>query len=239
MMRRDTRRRTETGRETERGKSAPMLSRKDALRKSRDERYDGTKCGSSASMILSEEDDVREMYGRCMGDGSRRVFFFLMDHEHREETPILRKCQEFSRELLAFATTAARARVRGSVTFLLGCGARSIALFARVFLTIYFDAGGDDNGDGGDNATFRGEDERERGHSTARRDERDARAYRYYADRPTAGIAAEVSRWRRRLTYDCRHLAETSRPAASFEVTSSANNLSACTMIKINYSRRN
>lgn len=55
-----------------------------------------------------------------------------MDHEHREETPILRECQEFSRELLAFATTAARARVRGSVTFLLGCGARSIALFARV-----------------------------------------------------------------------------------------------------------
>lgn len=51
----------------------------------------------------------------------------LMDHEHREETPILRKCQEFSHELLAFATTAARARVRGSVMFLLGCNARSIA----------------------------------------------------------------------------------------------------------------
>lgn len=31
------------------------------------------------------------------------------------------------------------------------------------------------------------EDEREREHPTARRDERDARAYRYYADRPVAG----------------------------------------------------
>lgn len=91
-----------------------------------------------------------------MGDGSRRVFFFLffflMDHKHREETPILRECQEFSREMLAFATAAARARVRGSVTFLLGCDARSIAP-SRAFLAIYLGASSNDRGDG--NVTFR------------------------------------------------------------------------------------
>ena len=60
-------------------------------------------------------------------DHGAPFFFFFMDHKHREETPILRECQEFSRELLAFATAAAHARVRGSVTFLLSCGACSIA----------------------------------------------------------------------------------------------------------------
>lgn len=117
--------------------------------------------------------------GKRMGDGSR--LFFLMDHKHREETPILRKCQEFSRELLAFATAATRARVRGSVTFLLGCDALSIAP-SRAFLAIYL--GVDNNDCGNSNATFRGKMSNEREQPTARRDERDARAYRYYADRP-------------------------------------------------------
>lgn len=71
--------------------------------------------------------------------------------------PFLRKCQEFSRELRAVAatTTAARARVRGSVKFLVGCGARpSIArsrAFLHAFLIIPLECCADgDDGDGVD-----------------------------------------------------------------------------------------
>lgn len=90
-----------------------------------------------------------------MGDGSSRRAP-LMDHEHREETPILRKCQEFSRELLAFAITATRTRVRGSVTFLLGCDARSIAA-SRAFLAVYPGTGDNDDDDDGDEQRRRDE----------------------------------------------------------------------------------
>jgi len=77
-------------------------------------------------------------------DHGAPFFFFFMDHKHREETPILRECQEFSRELLAFATAAAQhARVRGSVTFLLSCGACSIApIRARDLLRQFITARG-------------------------------------------------------------------------------------------------
>jgi len=144
--------------------------------------------------------------GDIMGDGSRRAFlFFFMDHKHREETPILRECQEFSRELLAFATAAAQhARVRGSVTFLLSCGACSIApIRARDLLRQFITARGRWwRRRRTAMQRFSWEDEaRTRTPGTAQRDERDARAYWYYADRPATETIAEVSRQRRRLTY--------------------------------------
>lgn len=77
----------------------------------------------TTARLLKDEERILEGMLWEMDHGA-----LLMDHEHREETPILRKCQEFSHELLAFATTAARARVRGcAVMFLLACNARSIA----------------------------------------------------------------------------------------------------------------
>lgn len=125
------------------------------------------------------------------------------DHEHREETPILRKCQEFSREL-AFAITATRTRVRGSVTFLLGCDARSIAPSRAFFRDL------SRHWQRRRATTTRFARRSARNERTdARRDEHDARVYRYYADRPSAGTATEEAsrRRRRRLTYDYRHLA--------------------------------
>lgn len=152
-----------------------------------------------------------------MGDGSSRRAA-LMDHEHREETPILRKCQEFSRELLAFAITATRTRVRGSVTFLLGCDARSIAA-SRAFLRVYPGTG--DNDDDGDEQRRR---RRRRDERFTRRSARNERTDRRDATRrdktsvtracigttrPLGTTREEASRRRRwrRLTYDCRHLA--------------------------------
>lgn len=81
-----------------------------------------------------------------MGDGSRRAF--LIDYQHREDTPILQKCQEFSRESAAFVTAAAR--VRGFVTFLVGYGARSIASARVSSLQFTCDKIDDDTGEADD-----------------------------------------------------------------------------------------
>lgn len=150
---------------------------------------------------MKKEDARERYYGRWI---TARSFFFFMNHKHREETPILRECQEFSRELSAFATAtataAAHARVRGSVTFLFGCGARSIAPIRARFTTgIYHGARTMTTAATNDNATIfvrRRDANASTRDSATRRDERDARAYRYYADRPAAGTIAERRRFR-------------------------------------------